>query len=83
MLVVAALAELVLGAGLLLLGRWGRLSADRLVPVVLDGDERRRRADALARAALACQGFGLLLVVFALATAVAAVSGAGPTLRPD
>lgn len=83
MLLVAALAQMALGAGLFLLGRWGRLSADRLVPVGLDGGERRRRADALARAALACQALGLLLVLFALGTAVAAMSGAGPTLRPE
>lgn len=82
MLVVAALAEAVLGSGLFLLGRWGRLCADSLVPAFLDPAARRQRADALARAALVGQAIGLVLVLFALGTAVAAASGVDPTISP-
>jgi hypothetical protein len=69
-LLAAALAELVLGAGLFLLGRWGRLSADRLVPSHIASAERLRRADALARSALFCQGIGLVLGLFSVLTGV-------------
>lgn len=83
MLVVAALVQLVLGLVLFVLGRWGRLSADALVPTHLHRDDARKRADALARAALFGQGIGLVLVLFAVGTAVAAATGLEVTLRPE
>ncbi|MCX6400690.1 MAG: hypothetical protein NTX33_12275 [Propionibacteriales bacterium] len=82
-LVVAAALQLVLGMGLFRLGRWGRLSADAIVPARMDAEEHRARADSLARGALFCQAIGSLLVLFAIGTAVAAMAGAGPTLRPQ
>lgn len=82
-LVVAAVVQLVLGVLLYLLGRWGRASADDLVPPRLDADEHRVRADGVALGGAVCQGLGVLLALFAVATAVAAVMGVDPTLRPQ
>lgn len=73
-LAAATLAQLVLGGCLFWLGRWGRLGADRLVPPRLESAEHRRRADAVARGGLLCQGVGLLLTLFALLIPIAALT---------
>lgn len=80
---LAAVAQLLLGAGLFWLGRWGRLSADSLAPSRMHEDEHKIRADAIARGGLFCQGAGMLLLLFAIVTVVAASLGAAPTLRPQ
>ncbi|KRC54164.1 MULTISPECIES: hypothetical protein [unclassified Nocardioides] len=72
-LALAAVVQLALGVGLFWLGRWGRLGADRLVPRRSDAADQRRRADALARSGLFCQGIGLLLMLFALYTSITAL----------
>ena len=82
-LAVAAIAQLLIGVFLYRLGSWGRSSADDLAGPRFDEEEHRIRADGLVRGGLVCQGLGVLLTIFAFATAVAAIAGVEPTLRPQ
>lgn len=61
---VSLILQLTLAVGLFLLGRWGRLRGDILVPRSLPDEHRARRLNALRRGGAACQVLG---VVFALA----------------
>lgn len=81
-LVLAGVLQSVLGFGLIVLGRWGVASADRLVPPGVDESERvtQRRGHLLG--GHGCQIVGVALLVFAVATGVAALAGVEPTLRP-
>lgn len=82
-LIVAAGAQQVLGTLLFLLGRWGRRSADRLVPARFGPAEHQTRADGLALGGVVCQVIGVLLALFAIGTAIAAAVGVDPTFRPQ
>lgn len=82
-LAVAAAVQLLLGVFLFWLGSWGRSSADVLAASRVDEEERLIQAAALVRGGQVCQGIGVLLTIFALATAVAAIAGVAPTLRPQ
>ncbi|AJE87263.1 hypothetical protein SLNWT_6887 [Streptomyces albus] len=59
----AVAAQLVMAAGLLGIGWWGRRRAHELVPPGREGDEEREhRVAVLRRGALTCQLVGLLFV---------------------
>lgn len=81
--VLAALAQGLLGVALMAFGRWAVGAADTLIPAGLNEEERARRHRGLLLGARACQFIGLVLLLFAVATAIASLAGVQPTLRPQ
>jgi hypothetical protein len=61
---ISLVLQLALAAALFVLGRWGRLHGESLVPRSLPGEHRTSRLNGLRRGGLACQVLG---VAFALA----------------
>lgn len=67
---VLALLQLVVAAGLLVVGRWGAGASERLAPIQLDPQERAARAVTYRRGALTCRVLGVVVALAGLATAV-------------
>lgn len=65
-----AIPMLALAVALVLLGRWGRRHADRLVPAGLSADERARRARVLRRGAVVSYVVAAVFVAFSIAAVV-------------
>lgn len=55
----AAVLQVLLGGGLVLLGRWGRSHASDLPSPLLDREERALRAASYRRGAAVCLGLGI------------------------
>lgn len=72
---VAAVVQVLLGGVLVALGGWGRRHAGELVPFAADEDDRTYRSGRIAAGGRVCQVAGLVLAVFAVLTALAAVAG--------
>lgn len=66
----SAIPMLALAVALVLLGRWGRGNADRLVPAGLGAEERARRVRVLRRGAAASYVVAAVFVAFAIAAVV-------------
>jgi hypothetical protein len=64
----ALVVQLVMGAGLVLIGWWGRTGAAGVVPGSLGDDERARRERVIRRGGIACVLAGALLMVAGIAT---------------
>jgi hypothetical protein len=60
---LALVVQLVLGAGLVLIGWWGRTGARRVVPPSLPDDERAHRERVVRRGGTACVRVGALVMV--------------------
>lgn len=85
-LLVASMVQTVLGTALVAIGRWG-IRVARAVPVgLLSEEEWARRTRAYSRGGWVSIVVGALILVFAMCTGLAVLSGATPvstsTLRP-
>ncbi|MEN8674056.1 hypothetical protein [Nocardioides sp.] len=73
--VFAGVVLLLLGGGLLLLGRWGLGAAPEIARGRTDEDDRAYQTSALLRGAWGCVAFGCLLCAFGLVTLLVAIQG--------
>lgn len=79
----AAVAQGLLGLGLMVFGRWGASKVDALIPSWVGEYERLARRRSYLIGARGCQFVGIVLLIFAVATGVASLAGIEPTLRPQ